>query len=118
MFEVDYSKHFRMLLKEMTYPERLKITGFISSVQIYGLQDFKNLEGKIAKTTKSLSENSSEYVFAKTYCLWHYHIGTPDYIQKDSYKTSEYVVHFMWDKDKHSKQIKLVDPRLCISLFT
>ncbi|AWB65156.1 hypothetical protein C2869_01270 [Saccharobesus litoralis] len=85
--------------KEFTsFPDdyRNSVVDFITTYQDYGLSDFSKYEGKIAP---SWSGNGSEEdkKYAKENHLWHYHVGLPEYEQlHDSYKTSDYLLHFQW----------------------
>ncbi|WP_439258476.1 hypothetical protein [Lonepinella sp. BR2271] len=89
------------------YPEdqKLAITQFLEIYTYFGLQDFSKYKGKI---TQSWKPNTAGYEYAKYYRLWHYHLGIPKYEKSryHTYYTSDYVLHFIWDKPNH---ITLVD---------
>jgi hypothetical protein len=101
MFEVKYSNHIKLLLKnkKLTRIEMNHLGVFISNFQENGLDNWNCYEGKIVKSSSNLPIGSDEYIYAEEHYLWHYHIGYPHYIQKNNYKTSDYVVHFMWSKE-------------------
>lgn len=109
MRDVIYSKPFSRLYKTLDPVEKYKINNFIATFQNHGLANFKNFQGKIAKSTNNLPAESEGYEVALKYCLWHYHTGHPRYVYNGYYNTSEYILHFAWDKQNMPDNILLVD---------
>ncbi|MEX6157883.1 hypothetical protein [Providencia manganoxydans] len=85
-----------------------KVLEFTEIYEEHGLSDFSCYEGKITYSWKGLETTDARYVYARENQLWHYHIGIPEFRSEHSkYKTSDWVLHFQWDRDSNS--IFLVD---------
>lgn len=108
MPQVQYSFHFENYTAGITETEQRQIVKFIMTFQKYGLGNFDNYEGKVGPSWKVDDEEVHEY--AKQNNLWHAHVGYPEFSQvHNKYKTSDYVVHFIWDKYNTYNTIKLID---------
>jgi hypothetical protein len=102
----------QMSVEFQRFPVNLqeKIAKFILLYQQVGLSDFSLYEGKISPSWGGLTPHHENYLFAKKYNLWHYHLGFPSFNQRhQKYKTSDWVLHFQWDKERSPKHIDIVD---------
>lgn len=113
---VDASLHFKQILKELPHNgnEHILIKRFLNNVIQHYLPDesYSIFPGKLSESWANLEENDPLYVHAKQNHLHHYHIGHTCYWKTTKkYKTSEWVLHFIWDKNDRSKsnEIKIVD---------
>lgn len=113
---IDASQHFKTILKALTNngPEQILIKKFINNLFQHPLpdNDYAIFPGKLSESWAGLEEGSSLYAHARENHLWHYHIGYQTYWKSSKkYKTSEWVIHFIWHKSNRSKcnEIKLVD---------
>lgn len=74
---------------------RLAIAEFAVHVEQQGLRGLKgrNKSSAVPSTTKKGIER---FKFAQKYCLWHYHLGVPEYVeQSDGNFTSAMIVHYI-----------------------
>lgn len=96
--QVNLSPTFKTYLKNFPKSDQLKIAGFINHVKKYGLN---SLEGR-NKSSDKVPTNDPQWLAkvkqAQKYNLWHYHIGIPNYSGLFGDKTSEYVLHYMFDE--------------------
>ncbi|WFF38112.1 hypothetical protein LU290_07565 [Moraxella nasibovis] len=79
---------------------RQAVARFIDHTESYGI---KGLQGRNKPSipsnlhTKKQLKNAK---FAQKYCLWHYHLGIPEYIkQENGDLTSEYILHYCYYDD-------------------
>lgn len=105
-YTFSFSQQFAKEFANFEQDQKDKITTFLSTYQVHGLSDFTRYEGKIAKSWRGCDTSSSDYEFARSNNLWHYHIGLPGYRQQHAkYKTSDWVLHFQ----REDSNIHLVD---------
>lgn len=74
---------------------RLAIAEFVVHVEQQGLRGLKgrNKSSAVSSTTKKGIER---FKFAQKHCLWHYHLGVPEYVeQADGDFTSAIIVHYI-----------------------
>ena len=73
---------------------------FARYVEMHG---FKGLQGRNKSSVLPNPTTKKEHKhakFAQKYCLWHYHLGIPEYIeQRNGDKTSEYILHYCYYHD-------------------
>lgn len=88
---------------------QLSISEFQTIFHNHGLNDFNKYPGKITCSWKNASAENAAH--AKTYNLWHYHIGYPNYTLSicGKYHTSDMVLHFQWDRSNVPNTIYLAD---------
>ncbi len=115
MFLIEYSQHFSQrtkIIKDTT--EQNKILTWLDNVKQYGLFKYPKLAipGKLVPSWAGLNPTDSNFTYAQQNNLWHYHVGHEAYQQGlGDYLTSNWVVHFIWDKRNPNScfKIKLVD---------
>ena len=75
-----------------------KVLDFTDLYEAHGLADFSRYPGKVTPSWKGLATNHPDYAFTYTNCLWHYHVGLPNYTPTihGKYQTSDWVLHFQW----------------------
>lgn len=86
-----------------------KIFDFTVIYEAHGLTDFSRFPGKITPSWNNLDKSDPAFQYTYSNCLWHYHVGLPEYKPSISgqYLTSDWVLHFQWlNKGAH---ISLVD---------
>ncbi|WP_410471925.1 hypothetical protein ACGTJS_09815 [Faucicola mancuniensis] len=71
------------------------IFDFANHVETHGFKSLKgrNKSSAIESTTK---KGMARFKTAQKHCLWHYHIGLPEYVEQANGEfTSEMVLHYM-----------------------
>lgn len=107
---VELSDFFSANIANFPYEDKTKIAQFILHCQTNGLH---NLPGKLKASTDVPGIDPDYYAkvqYAKENYLWHYHIGIPDYEQRNPFSkvlTSRYVLHFQ--RFPGNKVIRIVD---------
>lgn len=117
MHKLNASNHFQKLYESLEKKRRNEqelIKRFVLAYKQHGMpdEDYSVFPGKLSESWAGLDLTSSLYVHAKENHLHHYHIGYTTYWStKKKYKTSEWVIHFIWHKSDRSKwnEIKIVD---------
>ncbi|WP_019518988.1 hypothetical protein [Faucicola boevrei] len=98
--KVILSDKFQEHLPKFDDKKRQAVMDFVAYVSVNGL---KNLAGRnkssipVNPHTKKQRENAK---YAQKYCLWHYHIGIPEYVGEHGDMTSEYVLHYQRFNDR------------------
>ncbi|MBB1485905.1 hypothetical protein [Oceanospirillum sediminis] len=105
--QVDFSDQFSIEYSRFDLDQRKMVLQFIALVQQHGLQDFSIFPGKVTPSWKNASPDDEAY--ARFHELWHYHVGYPEYEEKEHglYMVSDWLLHFQWKKDE--ERIILVD---------
>lgn len=104
--KVIFSNHFQREFENFDEILQIAVNAFVFHIQ---KQDMRGLIGRnkssvdLTDTTKKGRERAK---FAQKYCLWHYHLGVPNYTkQANGDLTSEMILHYM----KYDDLIVLVD---------
>lgn len=103
--KVEFSDSFAEQFLYFDNDMRGIIMDFVIHVEQQGL---KGLAGRNKSSvpenphTKKQQENAK---YAQKYCLWHYHIGIPEYVGEYGDMTSEYILHYQ----RFDEEIVLVD---------
>jgi hypothetical protein len=107
---VELSDFFSTNFANFPREDKIKIANFIQHCQTHGLN---GLCGKLKSSTDVPGTDQDFHVkvqYAKENYLWHYHIGIPDYEQRNPFskvQTSRYVLHFQ--RFPGNKVIRIVD---------
>lgn len=86
----------------LSFDENLRsaVVDFAVHIEENGM---KGLQGRNKSSILPNPTTKKEYKhakFAQKYCLWHYHLGIPEYIeQRNGDKTSEYILHYCYYHD-------------------
>ncbi|WP_410471927.1 hypothetical protein ACGTJS_09825 [Faucicola mancuniensis] len=89
------SHHFNTQYPTWDIAVRQAIAQFIDHVETHGFKGLKgrNKSSAIESTTK---KGMARFKTAQKHCLWHYHIGLPEYVEQANGEfTSEMVLHYM-----------------------
>lgn len=85
---------------------RLSVVTFAVHVETYGLRKLIGRNKSSADIPFNVKSRDKKIKFAQKYCLWHFHLGIPQYIeQADGEMTSEYLLHYI----RYEEFIVLVD---------
>lgn len=108
-YVIEYSEKFAEQWTNFTLDIKVKIKDFMDTFWDHGLfGQFDKYKGKISHSWRNCAtEKDQEY--AETNNLWHAHIGFPDFEAGYKYSTSDWVLHFVWDKYNDPGKIILVD---------
>ena len=89
------SHHFNTQYPTWDIAVRQAIAQFIDHVETHGFKGLKgrNKSSAIESTTK---KGMARFKTAQKHCLWHYHIGLPEYVEQANGEfTSEMVLHYI-----------------------
>lgn len=92
---VIFSNLFNDILENLDEQTQTAVDEFVFHVKKYGLKKLKgrNKSSAVPSTTKKGIER---FKFAQKHCLWHYHLGVPEYVkQSDGDFTSKMIVHYI-----------------------
>lgn len=127
-YDLTYSSIFKIKWNDLNVDIRRTIhpqlTYFLSNYKKIGinsliLKNNKSYIGKFSCSWSTLDPNSDEYKYAYDNDLWHYHIGAPIYEEKEFYKTSDYVMHFIWcAANPNAIKIISIDPHYINKVFS
>lgn len=106
---VIFADFFDDILENCDEQTQNAVDEFVFHVKKYGLKKLKgrNKSSAVPSTTK---KGIARYKFAQKHCLWHYHLGVPEYVEQSVGDfTSEMIVHYirfdafivLIDIDKH-----------------
>lgn len=106
---VIFADFFDDILENFDEQTQNAVDEFVFHVKKYGLKKLKgrNKSSAVPSTTK---KGIARYKFAQKHCLWHYHLGVPEYVEQSIGDfTSEMIVHYirfdvfivLIDIDKH-----------------
>lgn len=85
--------------------DRQKILDFTAHVAQHGLKGLTGRNKSSAPQNPHTRRERAYHAYATKHCLWHYHIGIPEYVGDDGDMTSEYVLHYQ----RFDDEIVLVD---------
>lgn len=81
-------------------PIQLAVADFVVHVQSHGLKGLKGRNKSSIPPSPHTKKEQRRHAFAQKYCLWHYHLGVPCYVQQAGGElTSEYVLHYSYYQD-------------------
>lgn len=103
--KVETSLAFDEQLALLSHADRIKIALFVQHVQQQGLKNLQGRNKSSAPQNPRTKKERANFDYAQKYCLWHCHIGIPEYVGDDGDMTSEYILHYQRFDDK----IVLVD---------
>lgn len=108
-YVVKFSVEFAKQWKNFTLELKGLIKTIIDIFLDHGLlNQFEQYEGKISHSWRNCA-NEEDTEYAQTNNLWHIHIGYPDFKEGFKYSTSDWVLHFVWDKYNNPNTMILVD---------
>lgn len=84
---------------------QLKITEFAVHVEQHGLKGLQGRNKSSAIANPHTKRQKAQFAFAQKHCLWHYHIGIPEYIGEFGDMTSQMILHYI----RYNEFIVLVD---------
>lgn len=82
-----------------------KIAEFAIYVEQYGLKNLAGRNKSSAELTDTTKKGIQRAKYAQKHCLWHYHIGIPEYVGEHGDMTSQMILHYM----RYNEFIVLVD---------
>ena len=79
---------------------RLQVARFAIHVEKYGVKGLQGRNKSSADLTDTTKKGRERAKFAQKYCLWHYHLGVPFYVEQTNGEfTSEYILHYCYYDD-------------------
>ncbi|OOR89200.1 hypothetical protein [Moraxella bovis] len=103
--KVKTSLAFDEQLALLSHADRIKIALFIQQIQQHGLRGLQGRNKSSAPTNPHTKKERANFDYAQKHCLWHYHIGIPEYVGDDGDMTSECILHYQ----RFDDEIVLVD---------
>lgn len=93
-FKAKFADEFERLPED----QQDKVLDFVDLYEAHGLADFTKYPGKVTPSWRGLDRSDPVYAFTYDNCLWHYHVGYPQFKTAfhGKYKTSDWVLHFQW----------------------
>lgn len=102
---VDFSPKFLQLLNTLDEQSQDKIAEFVDYVEQNGLRGLQGRNKSSVPINPHTKKQQANSAYAQKHCLWHYHIGIPEYVGEYGDMTSEYVLHYQ----RFNDEIVLVD---------
>lgn len=79
---------------------QIAVFSFMAYVETNGLKGLKGRNKSSAPPNPHTKKEHKHAKFAQKYCLWHYHLGVPCYVEQASGDfTSEYILHYCYYDD-------------------
>lgn len=108
LYTVSFNIKFAEEYARIPPREQTAIANFISTFEAYGLGDQTRFPGRLSPSWHGLPPNDLNAMYTQEYCLWHYHIGLPEYSGEAIWgRTSDWLLHFQWVQN--SSHVNLVD---------
>lgn len=85
---------FKAKLLTFDVNTRQAVLEFVAHVETHGLRNLKGRNKSSAPINPRTKRQRATFAYAQKHCLWHYHIGIPEYIGDEGDQTSEYVLHY------------------------
>lgn len=103
---VKLSDYFKEVYPDFDDGVRQAVARFVEHVENYGTKGLQGRNKSSADLTDTTKKGIERAKFAQKYCLWHYHLGVPFYVeQANGDLTSEYILHYSY----YDEFIVLVD---------
>lgn len=81
-------------------PTQQAIAKFVEHVEQHGLCGLPGRNKSSAPQNPHTKKELANFAHTQKHCLWHYHIGIPQYVGDEGDKTSEYILHYQRFDDK------------------
>lgn len=102
---VIFSEHFKQQFEKFDDDWQLAINTFIFHIKKHGLRNLAGRNKSSAIANPHTKRQKAQFAFAQKHCLWHYHIGIPEYVGEHGDMTSQMVLHYI----RYDEFIVLVD---------
>lgn len=102
---VDFSPKFLQQLDKLDIKSQDAIADFVDYVEQHGLKGLVGRNKSSADLTDTTKKGIQRAKYAQKHCLWHYHIGVPEYVGEHGDMTSEFVLHYQ----RFDDEIVIVD---------
>lgn len=97
---VEFSDNFKACMPTFDDETRQIILAFASYVRQYGLRGLIGRNKPSIPKSLRTKRQRADFAYAQKHCLWHYHIGIPEYVGDDGDMTSEYILHYQRFDDR------------------
>lgn len=91
---IDFSDDFKARMPTFDDNIRQAVLIFVAHVKQHGLRGLQGRNKSSAPTNPHTKKERANFNHAQKYCLWHYHIGIPNYTGDDGDMTSECILHY------------------------
>lgn len=92
--KVILSDKFQERLPTFDDKKRQAVLDFMAYVSVNGLKNLAGRNKSSIPTNPHTKKQRADFAYAQKHCLWHYHIGLPDYMGEFGDMTSQYVLHY------------------------
>ncbi|OPH38506.1 hypothetical protein [Moraxella equi] len=103
--QVNFSLYFLRLLDKLDEQNQDRVAEFINHVEQNGLYGLAGRNKSSAPQNPHTKKERANFNHAQKYCLWHYHIGIPNYTGEFGDMISEYILHYQ----RFDDEIVIVD---------
>lgn len=104
--KVIFADIFKQEFETLDEDLQVAVNLFVFHVQKNGVRGLQGRNKSSADLTDTTKKGVERAKFAQKYCLWHYHLGVPFYVeQANGDLTSEYILHYSY----YDEFIVLVD---------
>lgn len=98
--QVQMSDYFKEAYPHFDDGVRQAVARFIDHMENYGVKGLQGRNKSSADLTDTTKKGRERAKFAQKHCLWHYHLGVPEYIeQRNGEFTSQYILHYCYYDD-------------------
>lgn len=103
--KVAFADSFAQNFLQFDDDVRDAIMNFVIHIETHGLHKLAGRNKSSALPNPHTKRQQANFIYAQKHCLWHYHIGIPQYVGEDGDMTSEYIVHYQ----RFDDEIVLID---------
>lgn len=103
--KVAFSDSFAQNFLQFGNDVRDAIMNFVIHVETHGLYKLAGRNKSSALPNPHTKKQQANFIYAQKHCLWHYHIGIPEYVGEYGDMTSEYILHYQ----RFDDEIVLID---------
>lgn len=98
--KVILADKFQEHLPEFDDEKRQAVMNFVTYVSANGLRGLQGRNKSSVPINPRTKKQQANSAYAQKHCLWHYHIGIPEYVGEYGDMTSEYVLHYQRFNDR------------------
>lgn len=103
--KIRFSNAFKARMPNFDDNTKQAILEFIAHTEQHGLKGLAGRNKSSADLTDTTKKGIQRAKYAQKHCLWHYHIGIPEYVGEHGDMTSQMVLHYI----RQDEFIVLVD---------
>lgn len=98
--QVETSRYFDEIYPTLDILAQQAVARFVAHVEQNGLKGLVGRNKSSIPINPHSKKERDNTKIAQKHCLWHYHIGIPEYVGEHGDMTSEYILHYQRFNDK------------------